>query len=494
MRILTMVFFISFHAMLYSQTSFFKYYPSEEHDEAFCSAEDEDGNFFITGTRYFLPDYTRNNGFVYKIDSNGNLVQEISLQSENGNTYCTAINFINAPYERFEVTGNERSLNNNDFLFHITLWQIDNQLNILSKDSFCRSNTNFNVPEETLVLNDSVLYVLSALSDEAKSIPHLSMLKIGLPADSLAYYQSDLSGVQDPSDLIYNLTDSTIVVTYGGSLFKDNSYTKLLKLDANLNHLSTYDPDAFLMNNSGLSTYTANSFLLTSTTTSLQNDYPHLITTEFNYNFELMNSIEVLSNPDTLLYCGGAKNTLVLNNEIWSIGIYNAIPGQYPWQEEPSWIQINRINGNFELIDQHFYGGDAYYISFDIKPANDGGAIIVGSRYDAHAVPFVAQKDPFVLKVNSEGLIVNVDNPALPLAQEAIVLPNPGREYLRVKLAVQHKSAQFQLFDLSGKLVLEARVAGDMQQIATSQLGCGTYVYRITAQNRVIGSGKWVKE
>ncbi|HOP14366.1 MAG TPA: T9SS type A sorting domain-containing protein, partial [Lentimicrobium sp.] len=117
-----------------------------------------------------------------------------------------------------------------------------------------------------------------------------------------------------------------------------------------------------------------------------------------------------------------------------------------------------------------------------------------GDYYNPNSAPMVYQRDPFVLKLNSEGLIVNVDNHEEPIAQEALVLPNPGREFLQVKLAVQHKSAHFQLFDLGGRLVLETDLSRDIKQIGTAQLGSGAYIYRITASNRVIGSGKWVKE
>ncbi len=75
-----------------------------------------------------------------------------------------------------------------------------------------------------------------------------------------------------------------------------------------------------------------------------------------------------------------------------------------------------------------------------------------------------------------------------------MVFPNPGKEFLQVKLVVQHKSAHLQFFDMSGRLVLETDLSGDMQRIETAQLGSGAYIYRITASNRVIGSGKWVKE
>jgi len=62
-----------------------------------------------------------------------------------------------------------------------------------------------------------------------------------------------------------------------------------------------------------------------------------------------------------------------------------------------------------------------------------------------------------------------------------------------VKLAVQHKTATLQLFDLNGRLVHTEEIIGDMQQVNTTALAGGIYPYRITANNRLIGGGKWVK-
>ncbi|MCD6659934.1 MAG: T9SS type A sorting domain-containing protein, partial [Lentimicrobium sp.] len=61
-------------------------------------------------------------------------------------------------------------------------------------------------------------------------------------------------------------------------------------------------------------------------------------------------------------------------------------------------------------------------------------------------------------------------------------------------LAIQHHAAVLQLFDIGGRLLLTEQINTDMQQVNTSALPAGVYPYRITAGNRIIGWGKWVKE
>jgi len=479
----------------FSQQTFFKYYPSIEYEEVYCVAEDDFKNFYMCGVKYISLPGGSNSGYILKTDSAGNLVDEFTSFSQVKNSGFTSIFYTDTISNSLIVVGNEDSITSTGSINRITVLKLSTEMVINSKSLFSFGEQIQNLPQESLILNDSIIYIVSWVFTQLDPAIHLSVLKVGLPSDSLGYFISPFSGKQTSSDIIFNNLDTTLLISYGGSLFKGGGLTKVIKFDTDLNYISGFEPDLFLMNTSGLCNYTDTSYLITSTTITPALNYQHMVTCEYSYDNNLVNYIEITAgNPDTLSFCSGAKNTLFKDSLIWTVGIYNAIPAYYPWQQEPSWIQLNCINSAFELIEQHFYGGDAFYVPFDMKATGDGGIIIVGSRYDYNAIPQLFQKDPFVLKVNSEGLIVNVNNPEKPIAQEAIVLPNPGSEYLQVKLAIQHKTAHFQLFDINGRLVLEENLQGDMQRVSTSSLNSGTYIYRITASNRVIGSGKWVKD
>ncbi|HAH60158.1 MAG TPA: hypothetical protein DCL86_18655, partial [Bacteroidales bacterium] len=179
---------------------------------------------------------------------------------------------------------------------------------------------------------------------------------------------------------------------------------------------------------------------------------------------------------------------------IWAVGWYNVIPQLMLCSPSPTWVVLNKLNHDLVLIEQLFYGGDGVYVPRDIIETSDQHIVVTGEYYDPFLVPYECQFDPFVLKVNSEGLIVSSQSHDLPIAQEAIVFPNPGSGYLQVKLAVQHRQAALQLFDMNGRLMLDKEINTDLQQVNTSSLAKGIYPYRITAKGKVIGNGKWVKE
>ena len=474
----------------FSQETYFKFFPSEANEEAFCVDEDENNNFFLSGVKI---ENGLSKGYILKIDKEGNKVKDFTASNNNLSSYSSI--FFAGPNKVLAV-GYSDSVTSSGFQSRVGMWEYDLDFNLISRYCCSFGEDIRQIPQEILRLNDSIMYIASIVVTDSNSLPHLSLLKIGLPFDSLAYFQSPLTGVQFIGDFIYNESDTTIIVSYGGTLFKGTSYSKIIKLDADLNYLSSYEPLIFLQNNTSLYNYTDTSFLITSTTYNSQLSYLHLITAEYDYNFNLMSTIEipnVSGNTDTSSTCGGAKSTLIMDSIIYTVGAYNFNANEYPWQWDPSWIFINRINNNFELIDQHFYGGDAFYVPYDMKGTKDGNVMVIGSRYDANAFPHLYQKDIFVLCVNNEGLIVNIDQPTAPKAQEAIVFPNPGSNYLQVKLAVQHKNANIRLFDANGRTMLEKEVSSDEERISTTHLLPGIYIYDINAKGKVIGQGKWIK-
>ncbi|MBW6490650.1 MAG: T9SS type A sorting domain-containing protein [Lentimicrobium sp.] len=470
------------------QETYFKFFPSEVTDEVICVDEDQDNNFFLGGLRYINGEAK---SYLLKIDKEGNKVKDFT--ASNNNQSCSPYIFCAGP-NRVLAVGYSDSVTSTGLLSRICVWEYDSNFNLISRNCCTFGENVRQFPQECLLLNDSVMYIGSVVAPEDDPNLHLSILKIGLPFDSLAYFQSPLTGVQTISDLIYNEIDSTLIVSYGGSPFKGTSYAKIIKLDHNLNHLSSYEPLVFFLINSSLLNFTDTSFLITSSTTNWEIRHEHLITAEYSYDFNLINTIEIPNgNADTAMTCGDAKNTMVTDSIIYTVGTYHFVAYQYPWQHDPSWILINRISKNFELIDQHFYGGDAFYMPYDMKGTKDGNVMVIGSRYDSQAWPHLYQKDIFVLCVNNEGLIVNIDQPTAPKAQEAIVFPNPGSNYLQVKLAVQHKNAIIRLFDTNGRAMLEKEVSCDEERVSTTHLRTGTYIYSITAKGKVIGQGKWIK-
>jgi len=101
---------------------------------------------------------------------------------------------------------------------------------------------------------------------------------------------------------------------------------------------------------------------------------------------------------------------------------------------------------------------------------------------------------PFALKVDSAGLITELPEHPEARAHDAIIFPNPGREILNIQSGPQISGAVFTLYDMQGRLVLHENINTIQLRLQTSNLPAGVYAWQIVFKNKVIESGKWVKE
>ncbi len=159
----------------------------------------------------------------------------------------------------------------------------------------------------------------------------------------------------------------------------------------------------------------------------------------------------------------------------------------------PSWYFIIQTDSNLNVRWERFYGGDAHYIMWKIIASNDGGCIIAGTRYDYQNVT-EEELDIHILKLNSEGLLVGTpEGPTIEM-HEALVFPNPGTNYLKVRIAAQHKQSMFELYDINGRQVLTQQIFGKWGEVNTVFLTSGTYIYKIYNTEGLHESGKWIKQ
>ncbi len=134
----------------------------------------------------------------------------------------------------------------------------------------------------------------------------------------------------------------------------------------------------------------------------------------------------------------------------------------------PSWFRLFQTDSMLNIRWEHFYGGDACYNLDRIIATHDGGCIMAGTRFDYKSHPNLHKRDIYIIKVNSEGLLTSANGKPAPIVHNAIVFPNPGREVLRIRVAVQYKQSLFQLFNMNGKLILKQEITGKSAIVSTT--------------------------
>ena len=158
-----------------------------------------------------------------------------------------------------------------------------------------------------------------------------------------------------------------------------------------------------------------------------------------------------------------------------------------------NFMSIAKLNANLEVKWQYFYGFDAYYDPYAITATTDGGCFLHGLIY------YNPNKNPnncdlFYVQVDSSGLFLLPNKKLSPIVHSAILYPNPGKDLVYIQSGPQVNGALMQLFDISGKPIAEQRIDATLLQLPVQNLPKGVYPWRIVLNNKVVDSGKWVKE
>jgi hypothetical protein len=173
------------------------------------------------------------------------------------------------------------------------------------------------------------------------------------------------------------------------------------------------------------------------------------------------------------------------NDSIYVGGMSNFLGAQ-------SYFFLLQFDSTLELRWERFYGGDVSYWLAKVVATNDGGCILSGDKNNGTWSD--PERDPVIIKVNNEGYIVNTpEQPALQ-ARETIVFPNPGSHAMNIRLARQHPTATLRIFNMAGHLLMAREITGPLDQVNTTLLPAGSYIYLIENTRGLHESGIWIKE
>ncbi len=202
--------------------------------------------------------------------------------------------------------------------------------------------------------------------------------------------------------------------------------------------------------------------------------------------------VKFLGENDTTNYWPGLRRNLdfIDLNTTYIGGTSNFAP--WPFATVNCWYYLTRVDTTLNIQWEKFYGGDANYTLYGILATRDEGCLMFGTLYDNN--PQILKRDIYAVKVNKDGVLVSTDGNPLQIVNEAILFPNPGREYCIAMLGAQNPSATFRLYDMQGAAVLCREIRQRQTIINLPGLAKGIYPYSFEQEGRIIGKGKWIKE
>jgi len=123
-----------------------------------------------------------------------------------------------------------------------------------------------------------------------------------------------------------------------------------------------------------------------------------------------------------------------------------------------------------------------------VMATSDGGVILISNIY---WYPYMYAN---ILKLNANGSLTSVPENSTYKLRDMFLYPNPGNENLNIRTAVQSLGGIFNLYDISGKEVLNTKIIDKHTTIDTGHLPAGTYLYEYIIEGKTIETGKWMKK
>jgi hypothetical protein len=459
----------------------------------------ENHNYVIVGSQQKITGYSMATGVVWMANEFGTLIDSIVISKPDTNV---ALSNIHQYGEDLLISGflayDESGIDETPLYY----WLLDRNLNLLYEQMIPLDSNHFLASFLEFRLDGDQLHIAGCArhKETAKYGFDLFIYKYDLQSHFLDSNFLVMPGNQRSSGYLKTLnSDYHIIFSWGAWGYPvgySSGYYALF--DSNLNWLVTDSLpgdihwDNFAMN------LTDSTYLLSGREYVLiappSVDEFRSVLYEMAFPNEPIRSFDYHMGTDTTSHPAAEQSfDTTYTGEIYFAGTANIDAAVFPYQETPSWIFLSKLDRNLNPIWTKLYGGDMFYYLYTMKATHDDGAVMACRTYN-HLTQG-RETDILILKVNQDGLIVGTDEELPKISvQDAIVYPNPGNEYLNIQSGPQINGALFELFDMNGNLVLTTTLDERLETLSTTWLSTGTYPYRITFDNKIVGSGKWLKK
>jgi hypothetical protein len=179
------------------------------------------------------------------------------------------------------------------------------------------------------------------------------------------------------------------------------------------------------------------------------------------------------------------------NNHFYIAGFDEAL-GFYPPKEYHNNIVVSKVDTTGSIVWSTTYGDSSNFIVRLVRGTEDGGCLVVGSRYLEGTTQYL---DPFVLKVNTDGEITSI----ITLEKPNIgIYPNPTYDgNLTVQLPMTNNSAnwQYKVSNALGQQLQEGTLSVYHNSIQLNgDLPCGNYFITFFGDNTLPVTTQVVKQ
>jgi hypothetical protein len=482
---------ISFKCSIsFGQISFSYLVSTPDDERIFDGVEDELGNYYMVGFKN-LVEPNSVSAYLLVLNSDGQLVYEHEFNNEDTLSYFGSVYYKNDSIIIFGVKGST----SDGLMDELWILILDDDFNVIKSKTYHLDD--YSIVDLESIINRKGNYVIccNVVLPQPLIETDLFFYEISDSGDSVNQAIIPIEGREMGFDLIEKTNGGYKVFAYGNFPGAPDTWGTIAEFDSSFNYISADSiPYGLMFNHSAK--WLNDSFYLVTGYKPIHNpirDDLGIIKLNADDDFIIGNHFG--KTGDTTSYVGACSNLdFISPDDIFFGGASNIVPAQGLFQTEDSWLLLNNLDSNLNLNWQKFYGGDAAYYLWGLKATQDGGCLMMATRYDADIQDH--EMDIFILKVDSTGLLTATGNyPSIPVQQLAI-FPNPARDIITIRypdiFGTNHK--EFIILNSTGIEVKHIPASQNFTEtvVNITDLTTGLYFAVMKVEGEKVATGKFV--
>lgn len=460
-------------------------------ERIFDAAEGENGLYYLVGRKFSIDPWEESSLFL-AINNLGEIVHNWEYSLNDSLSYFGSIHYMNDSIFIFGAKGTYTNGLQN------ILWMLvmDTEFNTILNKSYDLSG--YNLLDIETIINDNGNFVVTGVVSYPSELPDMLFYEISSSGDSINRSVLSYDSGQFEHDLIEVVSEGYKVFAYGSFPDAPQTIGKIVTVDRSFNFISADSIPYSLYFNHSAKRLNDSSYLVTGNKGIIYNDTVRtdIGIIKMTLSDEMLNGNHFGKYGDTISYVGACSNLDFISQEnIFFGGASNIFPSHLMYQPEDSWLLLNNIDSDLNTIWQRFYGGDACYYLWGLKATQDGGCLLLATRYEEIIQDH--ELDIYILKVDPSGLLTSTgEGPKIPVQQLAIV-PNPAWDIVSVRYPdiFGFDEKEIEIFNSQGWLVHEVHATQNLSEtrVDVSYLPAGLYFVVLKVEGKKVATGKMVK-
>lgn len=454
---------------------------------------DNAGNVLFAGLQYFPNQNFPTEAHMTKVSPLGDTLRKLFYFG--GDTLCALYRTIVIEDNNYMVFGAiGKSESNHKKAKNVWVLKLDESLNTIW-DKRLELPGNYWNPQFDVSMNpDSTIYLVGTMAIDGNSAgQHLFMMKFDQNGDTLKANYPYFNNASKRTFGILNRPNNNGAIVFGEQFDYGMSYMQSLEIDSNLDYIvyPIDDPEETFTSNVTAKWFTDSTYLLSCRATNENNG------TFYNNDIELMlmdNNHEILEQhwagrPDSNDYPAWRTSMdFTDKNNIWISGSLKHFPSSHIDTK----ILVYLLDSNLNIKGAKYYGGDMNYSAITTTATSDGGCVLGCMVYDWQN-SFEDDQDLWIKKIFPEDILTYAEDTPGPYDSDVLVFPTVFTNSLHIRTI--RKGLSISLFTLNGAKVLNNKISGDSDSILdTSVIEKGFYIYKIIYKNKIIQTGKLIKQ